>query len=495
MSYKVLTPEEAAAVIENGENIGFSGFTAAGVPKAVPRAIAAKAKAEHEAGKPFKVNIFSGASTSASADGALAEADAIDQRTPYQSTPALRKNLNTSKTRYYDMHLSHTPQYMRYGHIPRVTTAIIEVAEITPEGEVTLTAGAGNTPTFCELADRIIVEVNAYHPKELKGMHDLMMPLDPPNRQPINITRPDERVGTITWKIDPAKVVGIVHTNEPDGIAPFKPNDPITDKIGANVVKFLEAELASGRIPEGFLPIQSGVGNIANAVLSALGDSKVIPDFQMYTEVIQDSVISLMDSGRCTFAGGCSLTVSDDMLAKMYKNLDFYKSKVILRPQELSNNPEIVRRLGLICINTAIEVDLCGQVNSTHFFGKQMMNGIGGSGDFARNGYLTIFTCPAAAKGGAISSIVPMVSHHDHTEHDVDIIVTEYGVADLRGKCPRDRAIELINKCAHPDYKEQLLQYLALTPEGHTPHNLTKAFEMHNKFIETGDMRNADFSA
>ena len=161
MSYKELTPEEAAALIEHGENIGFSGFTAAGVPKAVPRAIAARATAEHEAGRPFKVNIFTGASTSASADGALAEADAVDCRTPYQSSPALRKNINSGRTRYNDMHLSHTAMYMRYGHIPAVKTAIIEVADITPEGEITLTTGAGNTPTYCELAERIIVEVNA----------------------------------------------------------------------------------------------------------------------------------------------------------------------------------------------------------------------------------------------------------------------------------------------------------------------------------------------
>lgn len=495
MSYKVLTPEEAAAIIENGENIGLSGFTAAGTPKAVTRALAQKAQAEHEAGRPFKVNLYTGASTNSHADGALAQADAIDSRTPYQSSPDLRKNLNSGKTRYYDMHLSHISMYMRYGHIPAVKTAIVEVAEITDDGEMTLTTGAGNTPTYCELAERIIVEVNNYHPKELKGMHDLMLPLDPPDRQPIPLTAPAERIGSTTWKVDPAKVVGIVYTNEPNGVAPFKPSDPITDKIGENVAKFLEEELTAGRIPASFLPLQSGVGNIANAVLGALGRNKKIPNFQMYTEVIQDSVISLMKEGRCTFAAGCSLTVSDEKLAEMYQDLDFYKSKVILRPQEYSNNPEIVRRLGLICINTAIEVDLFGQVNSTHFFGKQMMNGIGGSGDFARNGYLTIFTCPSTAKGGAISSIVPMVSHHDHTEHDVDIIVTEYGVADLRGKCPRDRAEELITKCVHPDYQEKLRQYLALTPQGHTPHCLAKAYEMHTKFMETGDMRNADFSA
>ncbi|SEH77039.1 succinate CoA transferase [Akkermansia glycaniphila] len=494
MKYQTLTPDEAAALIENGENIGLSGFTAAGVPKATTRAIAKKAEEEHAAGRPFKINLFTGASTSASTDGALAKANAVDQRTPYQSSPDLRKNINGGHTRYNDMHLSHTAQYMRYGALPRVKTAIIEAANITDDGEITLTTAGGNSPTYCKLADRIIIELNSYHPKELREMHDIYMPLDPPHREPLPLIAPDHRIGTHTLKVDPAKIVGIVHTNEPDGIGAFKDGDPVTDKIGENVVVFLEEELKKGKIPASFLPIQSGVGNIANAVLAALGRSQEIPPFKMYTEVIQDSVIDLMKQGRCIMVGGCSLTVSDGMLADMYKDLDFFKSRVILRPQELSNNPEIVRRLGLICINTAIEVDLFGQVNSTHFFGKQMMNGIGGSGDFARNGYLTIFTCPSIAKGGAISSIVPMVSHHDHTEHDVDIVVTEQGVADLRGKCPRDRAKEIIENCVHPDYRQLLLDYMALTPQGHTPHNLGKAFEMHNAFLGTGDMRNANFA-
>lgn len=495
MSYHTLTAEEAAALIQHGENIGLSGFTAAGVPKAVTRALAAKAEAEHAAGRPFKINLFTGASTSASTDGALAKAHAIAHRTPYQSSADLRKTINSEDTQYYDQHLSHAAQNMRYGSIPKVRTAIIEAADITEDGEITLTTAGGNSPTYCKLAERIIIEWNSYHPKELKEMHDIYMPLDPPHRQPIPLLAPDHRIGGHTLRIDPAKVAGIVHTHEPDGIGAFKPGDPVTDKIGENVVSFLEGELEAGRLPASFLPIQSGVGNIANAVLAALGRSRTIPPFKMYTEVIQDSVISLMESGRCTMVGGCSLTVSDDMLRKIYANLDFFKTRVILRPQEVSNNPEIIRRLGLICINTAIEVDLFGQVNSTHFYGRQMMNGIGGSGDFARNGWLTIFTCPSIAKGGAISSIVPMASHHDHTEHDVDIVVTEQGVADLRGKCPRERAEELITRCAHPEYRRLLRDYVALTPGFHTPHCLAKAFEMHTKFLTTGDMRNADFSS
>ena len=74
-----------------------------------------------------------------------------------------------------------------------------------------------------------------------------------------------------------------------------------------------------------------------------------------------------------------------------------------------------------------IEADIYGNVNSTHIMGSSIQNGIGGSGDFARNAYISMFLSPSTAKSGAISCIVPMVSHVDHTEHDVHVIVTEQG--------------------------------------------------------------------
>lgn len=494
MPYPVMTAEEAAALINNGENIGFSGFTAAGVPKVVPRALGERAKAFHEEGKPFKVNVFTGASGGDSIDKSLGLADAINSRTPYQSCATLRGFINKNKLHYYDMHLSHTQQYMRYGFIPKVDWAIIEACDITADGEITVTTAVGSIPTYARLAKKIIVELNAYHLKELKGVHDIYEPADPPHRKEIPVYTPEDRIGSTVLKVDPSKIVAIVHNNEPDEIGAFKENDDVTNQIGENVANFFEQELKAGRIPKEFLPIQSGVGNIANAVMGAMGRKKAIPPFRMYTEVIQDSVIELMKTGKITHASGSSLTVSRDMLKEMYSNFDFFKGKLTLRPQEISNNCECIRRMGLICINTAIEVDIFGHVNSTHIMGNRMMNGIGGSGDFARNGYLTIFTCPSVAKGGAISSFVPMCSHIDHTEHDVDIIITELGVADLRGLDPIQRAHVIIENCVHPDYKQALLDYMAIG-SGHIPMTPSKALAMHSAFIETGDMRNAKFEA
>lgn len=488
MSFKIISAEEAASHINDGDNLGLSGFTAAGSPKSVTVALAKRAQEAHEAGKPFQVGIFTGASTNAYVDGALSKVDAIKFRTPYQSNSDSRKFINAQHVEYFDMHLSQLAQELRYGFLGPVNVAIIEAVDVSEDGEIVLTTGVGISPTVCALADKIIIELNAYNPKAIKGIHDIYQPCDPPCRKEIPIYKPSDRIGTTTLNVDPKKIIGIVETNLSDGVAEFSPVDATTQQIGENVSTFLASEIKAGRIPSTFLPIQSGVGNIANAVLGCLGNNPDIPAFEMYTEVIQDSVIGLMKEGRCKFASGCSLTVSPDVLNEVYSNLDFYKNKIVLRPSEISNNPELVRRLALITINTALEADIYGNVNSTHVVGTKMMNGIGGSGDFARNSYLSIFTCPSVAKGGKISAIVPMVSHLDHSEHSVNVIITEQGVADLRGKSPRQRAEIIIENCVHPSYKQLLRDYIATCGTTHTPHNLEKAFAFHNEFNKSGDM-------
>ncbi|MBQ8650394.1 MAG: acetyl-CoA hydrolase/transferase family protein [Flavobacteriales bacterium] len=491
MSYKIISAEEAASHINHGDNIGFSGFTAAGSPKAVSEALAKRAIAAHEKGEPFQVGVFTGASTSDHLDGALARAGAMKFRTPYQSNKDSRAALNRHEVHYYDYHLSQLAQDIRYGFLGDVDVAVIEACDVTEEGEITLTSGVGNTPTYARLAKKIIIELNSYHPKALKGLHDIYEPADPPCRREIPIYTPSDRIGTATVKVDPEKIVGIVETNCSDGVAPFTPLDETTMKIGKNVADFLAKEMKEGRIPSTFLPIQSGVGNIANAVLGCLGENKDIPPFEMYTEVIQDSVVGLMKEGRCKFASGCSLTLSDGAMKELYDDIEFFKDKVVLRPQELSNNPEMVRRMGLITINTAIEADIFGNINSTHIMGKKMMNGIGGSGDFTRNAYISIYTTPSTAKNGCISAFVPMVSHADHSEHSVKIIISEYGVADLRGKSPIQRAEEIIENVVHPDYRPLLREYLSKTKDAHTPICLESALSFHQAFEAEGDMRKA----
>ena len=497
MAYTRITAAEAAAMIKNGENIGLSGFTPAGTAKAVTHELAQRAVAEHEAGREFKVGLFTGASTGQSADGDLSNAQAIKYRTPYTTNPDFRKHVNAGEIAYNDIHLSHTAQELRYGFFGDIDWAIIEVCDIEMCGDkcrAYLTAAGGISPTVARLAKHVVLELNTFHSKDAKFLHDVYEPLDPPLRQPIPITHVNDRIGKPYVEIDASKIVGVVECNIPDEARAFKHADPLTDQIGHNVAQFLVNDMKRGIIPSSFLPLQSGVGSTANAILGALGHEKSVPDFNIYTEVLQDSVVGMMLEGRIKDASSCSLTVSNECLKQIYDNMDYFKSRLTLRPSEISNSPEVIRRLGVIAINTAIEVDIYGNANSTHICGTKMMNGIGGSGDFERNAYISIFTCPSTAKDGKISSIVPFVSHQDSSEHDVNVIITEQGIADLRGKCPEERAQLIIENCAHPDYKPMLREYLKHTKPAHTRHCLTAAFAMHDTLTRKGDMRLTDFS-
>lgn len=486
--FPTLTPEEAAELIPHGAMVGVSGFTPAGAPKAVPRALARRAKACHAAGEPFQIRLLSGASTGAACDDALGEAEAVSWRAPYMTSSPLRKLANSGRLDFVDMHLSHVSQMVMEGFLGRVDFAIVEATDITPDGRVYLTTGIGNSPTFLLKAEKVIIELNAYHSSRLREMADIIVLPPPPHRIPIPIHDPLDRIGRRYAEVAPEKVVGIVHTDESDGGRSFTAPDGVSRQIAANVSRFLLDEMFAGRIPSGFLPLQSGVGNICNAVVGGLAAHEDFPQFKVYTEVLQDAVIDLIAAGSVTGASTCSLTLTDDKLKFLYENLEDFADRIVLRPQEISNNPGIARRLGVIATNTAIEVDIYGHANSTHFFGTQIMNGLGGSGDFERNAYLSIFMCPSVAKGGRISTIVPMCSHVDHSEHSVQVIVTEQGIADLRGLSPIARARRIIDHCAHPAYQEYLRRYLEAAPMGHIRHDLRRCFELYINFQEHGAM-------
>ena len=321
-------------------------------------------------------------------------------------------------------------------------------------------------------------------------MADIFTPQSPPNQSPIMISKVNQRIGTPHIPCGVDKIAAIVITDIPDDVKDLSPVDDISTRISEHLIDFLAHEVKKGRLPENLLPLQSGVGSVANAVLSGLRKSN-FNNLTCYTEVVQDSMLDLIDEGKILHASCTSITTSKEGQKKFYEGIKSYKDKIILRPQEISNHPEVIRRLGVISINTAIEADIYGNINSTHISGSRMMNGIGGSGDFTRNAYISIFTTESTAKGGRISSIVPMVSHHDHTEHDVMIIVTENGLADLRGLSPKERARLIINNCAHPDYKPMLLDYFKCAQKAnmmHTPHLLDEALSWHTRYIETGTM-------
>ncbi len=492
---RIMTAEQAAELISNNAIVGMSGFTGAGYPKAVPVALAERIR-KHNAlgGEPFRISLWTGASTAPELDGALAEVNGVEHRIPFQSDPHCRNRINAGEMDYVDMHLSDVAQFTAAGFMGKMNIAVIEVIGIREDGSLIPSSSVGNNKAWIEQADKIILEVNSMQNLKLEGMHDIYYGTTLPPHAPVMLSHPADRIGEKYLQCPADKVIAVVETHLTDRNSAFKAPDAVSVQIADHILEFLKKEVDAGRLPKELLPIQSGVGNIANAVLEGLNEGP-FKNLTSYTEVIQDGMLKMLKSGTLDIASATAFSLSPDGLKEFNDNIDFYRDKIILRQQDISNHPELARRMGIIGMNGLIELDIYGNVNSTHIMGTRMMNGIGGSGDFARNGYLSIFVTPSVAKGGAISSIVPMVSHVDHTEHDVKIIVTEYGVADLRGLSPRKRAIAIINNCAHPDYREELMDYFDRACNGggglHTPHLLGEALSWHQRYEETGSMKPA----
>lgn len=481
---KVKTAQEAAALIEDGMVVGSSGFTRAGDSKAVLQALAERAQSN-----PLKITLLTGASLGHDTDGLLAESHALYKRMPFQSDNGLRSHINDGEVLFIDQHLGETAELLQAENIRPVDLAVIEVAMIRADGQLIPTTSVGNSATFVQQAKQLIIEVNMAVPTSIAGIHDIHIPERYPFRKPILIEKVDDRIGSIGIEFDPAKVVAVVFTNLSDSAATIAPPEAKTDAIAAHLIEFFEKEVHKGKLSYHLLPLQAGIGKVANAILQGFVNSP-FEGLTMYSEVLQDSTFELIDAGKMDFASASSITVSKEWYQKLFINFERYKDKILLRPQNISNAAEVIRRLGVIAINTAIEFDIYGNVNSTHIYGTKMMNGIGGSGDFARNAYLSIFVCQAASKNDTISHVVPMVAHVDHTEHDVDILVTDFGLADLRGLAPRERAKVIIENCAHPDYREALLDYYtrALEKGGQTPHLLGEALSWHERLQKTGRM-------
>lgn len=482
---KITTAEEAATLVRDGMVVGMSGFTRAGDAKAVPMAMAKRAGTD-----PFKISLITGASLGHDIDKLLCEAGITARRMPFQVDSTLRKAINHGQVKFIDQHLSHTAEQLRSHQLPGIDCAIIEAIAVTETGGIIPTTSVGNSASLALLADKVIIEINTSVSLGLEGLHDIYTPGDRPNRGPIPVMAPDSRIGLPCIPISAEKIAAIVINDLPDSPSNILPPDDETSAIANHLIDFFKAEVKAGRMSNALNPLQVGIGTIANAVVAGLKDSP-FEHMTMYSEVLQDSTFELIDAGKMNFASGCSITLSQECGDRVWNNFEQYKDKLILRPQEISNHPEVIRRLGIITINTALEFDIYGNVNSTHVNGTHMMNGIGGSGDFTRNAFLSIFVTKAVAKNGAISSVVPMVTHVDHTEHDVSILVTDIGIADLRGLAPRERAPVIIKNCVHPSFRDKLQDYFDRACEkcgGQTPHILEEAYSWHLKAMHEGDM-------
>lgn len=503
---KIMNAEDTIRFFKDGMDLGWSGFTPVGYPKVVPLALADYVEQNNLQGK-MRFNLFIGASIGAEVEDRWAELGMTDKRWPYQTGKIIQKQVNDGTVRMGDKHLSLYAQDLGYGYYTKkrgggFDLGLIEASGIAEDGSIILGGSIGCATEVIAHSDKLIIEINTAIPS-FEGIHDIVMSDSPPFRKPYLISRVDDRIGTLTVPCDHEKIIAIVESQKPDKGRALSEPDEISEQIAAHIISFFQDEVKAGRMPANLLPLQSGVGNIANAVVGGLVKGP-FSNLNVWTEVIQDTMLDFFDSGKLNFASSTSLSLSEGGFKRLYNNWDKYTSRVVLRPMQISNNPEPIRRLGVIAMNTPVEFDIYGHANSTLVNGTRMVNGIGGSGDFLRNAALSIMhspsTRPTKSDPTGISCVVPFATHVDHTEHDLDILVTEQGLADLRGLCPRERAQVIIDKCVHPDYKPIMNDYYKTAEHeccsrgiGHEPHLLFKAFKMQENLVNNGTMKISDW--
>src|SRR5690606_276226 len=272
----------------------------AGYPKAVPQALAERMERAHAAGDPFRVKVLTGASIAPELDGALAKVDGMELRMPYQPDPEVRSRINAGRLEYIDIHLSHVAQHTWFGFFGDIDVALVEVSAINEDGTLVPSSSVGNNKTWLELADRVILEVNRWQPAALDGMHDIYYGTAlPPDRQPIPLVRADQRIGEPHLRVDPAKVVAVVETDAPDRNSAFSPPDESSRRIAGHLLEFLAHERRKGRLGE---------------------------------RLLRDGVLRM--------ASATSFSLSPDGIAEFNDNVDFYRERILLRPQEISNHPD-----------------------------------------------------------------------------------------------------------------------------------------------------------
>ena len=466
------TAPEAAAMVPAEAGVAVSGFGGVGYPKAVPLALA-------ESDRELSLSIVSGGGVGEEIDTALVEAEAVERRYPFQADRRMREAINDRTVAFHDRHISQLGDEVAFEQLLSVDTAIIEAVAVGPDWLIPSTS-IGAAPSFVAAADELIVEINREQPIELGRMHDVYLRDPPPKRGPIPLSEPGGRIGTDRIGFAERKLVAVVESARRDDPYTFREPTETYGRMADHLAGFLDRELAANALFDDRVCLQFGVGNLGNAISRALtevsfGDREVV----YFGEVFQDGLLDLIDRGLLESASATSLALSAEGQERLFDDIERYTADTVLRPAAISNSPALIDRFGVVGINSAVDIDIYGNVNSTHIGGTNVVNGTGGSGDFNRNALLSIVALPSTAGDGGISRVVPLARHVDHTEHDVDVFITEHGVADVRGCSPVERAREIIEHCADPEFAPALGAYLdrAMEGKGHLPQDFSTAFE------------------
>ena len=468
-----MSATDAAALVPATATLLVSGFGGVGYPKLVPEALAAGASRD--------LTVISGGGVGDEIDRDLIESGDMTRRYPFVPNETARAAANDGQIQFHDRHISRLADEVRFGGLRAGmrgdTIAVVEAVAVGPDWLVPSTS-IGHTPAYVEAADRLIVEVNHAQPLSLARVHDVHVRSPPPNRDPIPLSDPLSSIGRPAVQFDPSTLAAVVETDRKDDPYEFREASHTDEAIADALGDFLEAELERNPLFESAVNLQFGVGSLGNALMGALSDVDFGDRAVSYVgEVVQDGLLDMLDAGDLRGASATSLALSVDGQDRFFTAIDRYAEDVVLRPAAVSNAPALIDRFGVVGVNSAVEVDLYGNVNATHIGGTRVVNGIGGGGDFARNCRLGVIALPSTAVDGDVSRIVPLTPHVDHTEHDASVVITEHGVADLRGRSPRERADALI-AVADPAFRDDLAAYRerARAGGGNTPHHLETAF-------------------
>lgn len=462
----------AAARINSEATVLMSGFGSVGYPKAIPLALA-------NSDRDLALTLVCSGNVGAEIDVELIESGTVDRRFTYQSSTVAREATNERQVAFGDRHVSSLGDEVEHGGMVDPDIAIVEAIAVG-ENWFVPSMSVGQTPAFVAAADELVVEVNEDQPLDLQTVHDIYRRDAPPEREPIPLNGPGERIGNPFVRFAPEKLTAVVKTDRRG--SPYSFRDPTDDDlaIAENFGEFLLEEIEGSSVFEDSVRLQFGVGSLGNALMGELkrldfGGREVI----YFGELIQDGLLDMLDAGKLASASATSLALTEDGQARLFADIERYAENILLRPADISNDPGLINRFGVVGVNSAVEFDIYGNVNSTHARGMQMINGIGGSGDFNRNSLVTVCALPSTHNDGETSRVVPLTFHVDHTEHDVDVFVTEQGVADVRGLSPVERAELIVEECSHPTFRSALRDYLddVRKQDVHIPHDIHRTIE------------------